>query len=436
MLWTFSIHDYNIMAFLQNRDKIAGFESCLLMNELNKTSHRVWPLYGAAFMMSITANSWWTSMPFIMRNIGGSQAHVGYAWAANMFGYLVCLLLMGIFLGSHNPKNTTRLASGIICLSTVLVGVIIYIIFKQNLKGNIALIWAIIALGTVSGGATSLYWPFLMSWVSEDLEGAALNRRLGTYNASWSGALLMGPLIGGTFVEYSNLLPAIFVSSGLVICFLFLNFSTESKFHKVLMGQEQGKNNNNQNREQILRFRWIARIGLLSAWACIGLARSQFALLFTELGNREAMFGVLITIFGICNFTSMTLAGRFAFWHFKSSLLFVSQAMLAISLVLIILGKTLPVFILLFIILGLGFGFIYSSHLYYGTCGAKKRSIQMAIHEGTISLGVVIGSGSGGLIAANFGTYQPYKFMLVLVGIGFIAQMFLLPQLKIAKRKS
>ncbi len=424
------------MATFKNLDTISAFESCLLMNDLNKTTHRVWPLYGAAFMMSITANSWWTSMPFIMRNIGGSQSHVGYAWAANMFGYLVCLLLMGIFLGSHNPRNTTRLASGIICLSTVLVGVIIYIIFNQNMKGNLALIWAVIALGAAAGGATSLYWPFLMSWVSEDLEGPALNQRLGAYNASWSGALLMGPLIGGTLVEYSNLLPAIFVSSGLIICFLFLTFSTESKFHKVLMGDEQSKNNNNQDMENILRFRWIARIGLFSAWACIGLARSQFALLFTELENTETMFGVLITIFGICNFASMTLVGRFHFWHFKFSLLFAAQAMLAVSLVLIIMGKTLSVFILLFIIMGLGFGFIYSSHLYYGTCGAKKRSVQMAIHEGTISLGVVIGSGSGGLIAANFGTYKPYWFMLALVGIGFLAQIVFLPQLKISKRKS
>ncbi|MBN2588545.1 MAG: MFS transporter [Sedimentisphaerales bacterium] len=424
------------MAFFQKHDRIAVFESCQLMNITNKSSHRVWPLYGAAFMMSITANSWWTSMPFIMRNIGGSEAHVGYAWAANMLGYLLCLLLMGFFLGSHNPKNTTRLSSGIICLSTVLVGVIIYIIFNHNLKGNLALIWSVIALGAVAGGATSLYWPFLMSWVSEDLEGAVLNRRLGMYNASWSGALLMGPLIGGSLVERSNLLPAIFVSSGLVLCFLFLTVSSESKFHKDLSGNEQGKGKNNQNIENIIRLRWIARIGLFSAWACIGLARSQFALLFTELGNTETMFGVLITIFGICNFTSMTLAGRFAFWHFKPSLLFAAQAMLAISLVLILYGTTLPVFILLFIIMGLGFGFIYSSHLYYGTCGAKKRSVQMAIHEGTISLGVVIGSGSGGYIAANFDTYQPYRFMLALVGIGFLAQIFLLPQLKIAKRKS
>ena len=376
-------------------------------------------------------------MPFIMRNIGGSDAHVGYAWAANMFGYLVCLLFTGLFCGSHNPRNTTRLSAGIIFSSIVLVGAIIYIIFNQNINGNLFLIWLIIILGAVGGGATSLYWPFLMSWVSENLEGKALNHRLGTYNSSWSGAVIIGPIIGGALVEYSNLLPPIFVSSGLIICFLFLTFSTESIFHKSVFSEEESKKANiSKSFENIKRLRWIARIGLFSAWACIGLARSQFALLFTGMDNTETMFGVLITIFAFFNFTSMTLAGRLAFWHFKPFLLLVAQAMLAISIIMIIKGSTLPVFILLFIIMGTGFGFIYSSHLFYGTCGAKRRSVQMAIHEGTISLGVVVGSGSGGYIVDNYGTYKPYWFMLALIAAGFLAQILLLPQLQITKRKS
>jgi MFS family permease len=400
----------------------------LLPLKSDGSSKRIWALYGAAFMMSITANSWWTSMPFILRNIGGSEAHVGYAWAANMLGYLACLLLMGLFLGSHNPRNTTRLASFIICLSTVLVGAIVYIIINQNMKGNLTLIWLVIALGTVAGGATSLFWPFLMSWVSEDLEGEALNRRLGKYNASWSGPIIIGPLIGGAFVQYSNLLPAIFVSTGMVICFLFLNLSAESTFHSALFEDEENKKgNNSQNKANILRLRWIARIGLFSAWACIGLARSQYALVFTEtMKHTETMFGILITIFAFFNFTALTLAGRNAFWHFKPIFLLCAQATLIMSLIMIIFGRALMIVIPAFIIMGCGFGFIYSSHLYYGTCGAKKRSVQMAIHEATISIGIIVGSGSGGYIAHNLGTYQPYWFMLTLVAIGFIVQIFLM----------
>ncbi|MBN1975090.1 MAG: MFS transporter [Sedimentisphaerales bacterium] len=401
------------------------------MNEisvkLENQSGRVWPLYGAAFMMSLSLNSWWTSMPFIMRNIGGSEAHVGYAWAANMIGYLIFLLLTGLFCGGHNPRNTTRLSSGVICISTILVGVIIYIIANQGIKGNLLLIWLVIALGAVAGGATSLYWPFLMSWVSEDLKGEVLNRRLGRYNSSWSASVIIGPLIGGVLVEQSDLLPAIFVSVALALCFLFLNFSVKSNFHKVVFEDNEKQGNNNHSKENILRFRWIARIGLFCSWTCIGLARSQYALVFTEkMEHTETLFGVLITIFAFFNFLSLTLSGRNAFWHFKSVFLLIAQATLIISLIMIILSKSLFIVFPAFVILGCGFGFMYSSHLYYGTCGAKRRSVQMAIHEATISTGIMVGSGLGGYIADNFGTYQPYWFVLALVGAGLLAEVVLI----------
>ncbi len=372
-------------------------------------------------------------MPFIIDNIGGTKAHVGYAWAANMLGYIVCLVLAGIFLGSHNPKNTTRVAAAVSFASAVGTGIIIYAIISRDMRGSLPLIWLIIALGAIAGGVTALYWPYLMSWVSEDLKGEALNRRLGNYNGSWSSSLIIGPLVGGALVEYSSGLPAIFVSASLVLCFMFLNISKDSVFHATPFAEEEEKSSssNGQNKTNIMRLRWIARIALFCSWACIAVARSQFALLFTSMGNSETMFGVLITIFGFFNFSTLTLAGRYAFWHFKPVLLLAAQATLAIALILIIFGKTLPVFILLFIIMGCGFGFAYGSHLYYGACGAKKRSVQMMIHEATISLGVMVGSAAGGYLASNFGTYQPYWFALVLVGAGFLAQVLLIPRNKV-----
>jgi predicted MFS family arabinose efflux permease len=76
--------------------------------------------------------------------------------------------------------------------------------------------------------------------------------------------------------------------------------------------------------------------------------------------------------------------------------------------------------------MGCGFGFAYSSHLYYGACGSKKRSVQMVIHETTLSFGIVVGSGAGGYFAKNLGLYWPYWFALILLACGFFAQLALL----------
>ena len=385
-------------------------------------------LYGAAFMMSIALSVWWTAMPFIVRNIGGSEGQVGYAWALNMLCYIVCLLLAGLALGQHNPRNTTRIAAAVIFTSALAMAVVVYTIFSKKLVGNQLLIWFVIAAGMVSGAAMSLFWPFLMSWVSEDLEGSALNRRLGTYNGSWSAAVIVGPLIGGFLVEANTSFPVIFAAASLVICFLFLNIAVDGSIHTSLFGDKDtcpvvGC----RNMAALMRLRWMARIAMFGSWACLGVTRSQFALLFTGMGFSETWFGVLITVFGICNFALLTAAGRCAFWHFKPALLLAGQVMLAVSLLLIIYGGSLPVFILSFVVMGGGFGFAYSSHLYYGACGTKKRSVQMVIHESTISIGVMVGSGAGGFLAENVGLYLPYWFALALVAIGLLAQLVLLP---------
>ncbi len=387
----------------------------------------VWLLYGAAFTMSIAISVWWTAMPFVVRNIGGTEGHVGYAWAANMLGYMVCLLLAGIALGQHNPRNTTRIAAGIIFASAVAMVIVVYAILTKDMVGNIALVWVIIAVGTLAGAAMSLYWPFLMSWVSEDLEGADLNRRLGAYNCTWSSAAILGPLLAGVLVKTGTPLPVIFAAVSLIFCFLFINLAADGSLHTTLFGDEANRPAaGGDDRDALMRFRWMARIALFSACVSTGVLRSQFALLFTNIGFSEVWFGILCTMFGICQFAVLTAAGKFIFWHFKSALLLGAQALLLASLLLIIYGRTLPLFSLLFIIMGCAFGFAYSSHLYYGTCGAKKRSIQMVIHEATISVGIIVGSGMGGYLAKNVGLYQPYWFSLALVAAGFLTQIILL----------
>ncbi len=397
----------------------------------------VWFLYCATFTMSITLSALWTTMPFIVRNIGGTEGHVGYAWAVNMIGYMVCLLLVGVALGRHNPKNTTRIATVIVFVTALIMSIVVYAIMSRGLTGNLVLIWTLIAAGMVAGAAMSLFWPFLMNWVSEDLEGSALNSRFGTYNCSWSGAVIIGPMVGGILVETNTLFPILFAIVGFVICFFFLSIASDGSVHTTLFGNEVRRPVAGcENRASLMRFRWMARIALFSSWACLGVTRSQFALLFTDIGFSETLFGIIVTIFGVCNFAVLMAAGKCAFWHFKPVLLLAVQVLLSVSLVLIIYGRSLPVFILSFVLMGFGFGFAYSSHLYYGACGTKKRSVQMVIHEATISVGIIVGSGAGGYFARKIGLYFPYWFVLALLAAGLFAQLILLLYHSILARRT
>ncbi len=397
-------------------------DPCFRRGSLPPRTRGVWPLYGAAFAMALGLSVLWTAIPFIVRNIGGTEEHVGYALAANMLGYLVCLLFAAAKLGHLNPLGTTRAAAGAMFLGTFVMLAVVYCAISGDQIGRPGLIWTVIAAGTVAGGAMSLFWPYLMAWVSADYEGAVLNRRLGTYNGMWSSAAILGPMIGGAIVETSTSGPVAVSVSCLAICFVLLYLAHDGSAGTAASSRSINTPQTHYDRRLLPRLKWMARISLFCCWLWFSVARTQFALRFTDMGFSETQFGVLLTTFGICNFLMLTGAGRVGFWHFKPVLLFGVQPALVVSVLLLIYGRTLWAFAPSFVILGCAFGFSFSSHMYYGACGNKKRSKQMAIHEATISIGVVVGSGSGGYLAGHYGVCQPYWFAVIILALGLTAQ--------------
>ena len=373
--------------------------------------------------MSIGLSALWTAMPFIVRNIGGTEQDVGYVWAANMLGYLLCLLFAAWMLGHLAPRRTTRAAAAVMLLAIVVMAAVVYRAVTFDQPGRDMRIWMMIGAGTLAGAAMSLFWPFLMTWVSADYEGAILNRRLGAYNGMWSSAAIVGPVMGGALVDMNTLGPIAAGITSLAICFVLLCLARDGSAGVAACAERVDGPKTCLDRAALLRFKWMARISLFCSWVCLGVSRSQFALLFTSLGFSETQFGMLVTLFGVCNFLVLTCAGRFGLWHFNALPLFGLQVILGLSLLLLIHSRTLWAFVPAFVIMGVAFGFAYSSHLYYGACGSKKRSTPMAIHEATISLGVIIGSGCGGYLSGHYGTYSPYWFAIVVLALGLLAQL-------------
>ena len=388
-----------------------------------KTPANTWPLYGAVFAMATNLSVLWTAMPFIIRNIGGTEEHVGYAWAANMLGYVLCILPAARMMGHLNARHVTRTAVSTMLLAVGIMSLAAYMAITNDHSDNTTLVWIVIAAGTLAGAAMSLFWPFMLTWVSSDYEGAILNRRLGTYNGMWSAAAIMGPLLGGALVDANTLAPIIVAIAALTACLTLLSLAHDGSIGTAASAEHTDAPKVHLDQKTLLCFKWMARIVLFSSWACLGVSRSQFPLLFTEMGFSETQFGVVITMFGICNFTVLTVAGRSNFWHFRPEMLLGAQLLLALSLLLIIFGHGLYSFVPAFIIMGCSFGFAYSSHLYYGACTSKKRSTSMATHEVTLSLGVIVGAGAGGYIARTLGPYSPYFFAIIILSLGLLAQM-------------
>lgn len=399
------------------------------MVEGSKTSvpscERAWPLYGAAFFTALSLSICWSAMPFVLSAIGGTAAHVGYAPAANSLAYLAALLVTGSLLGHLEVKRATRVSIVIALGGAMLMVVAVWVAGWHPGQDSPASIGLIIIAGAIGGAAMALYWPFLMSWVSARYEGVALNRRFGRYNGSWSGGAVVGPFIGARLVEIHILWPMVAAVACFLATFLLLGLGRDG-VRGVSAGPESLDIEVDPPQADPLLgdYRWMSRVALFCAWASYSVTRSQFALLFTErFGFSESQFGIYLTTFALCNFLALVGAGRWAFWHFKPVYLFLAQLLLLVSVLMVVYGRTLGAFYFSAVILGLAFGFAYSSHLYYGASASRKRSVRMAIHELVISLGIAIGSGTGGYLGKNVGDYAPYWFAIVLVCLGAVVQL-------------
>ncbi len=385
-------------------------------------SGRAWPLYGAAFMMAISLSMAWTAMPFVLTWMGGAERHVGYAPAVNTLAYMIALLVTGPRFGHLRVRRTTLWAATVALLATAMMSFcVLWAEFHADARG-LTWVWMLIVAGGVGGAAMAFYWPFLMSWVSADYEGVQLNRRFGRYNGAWSGGGMIGPLIGGWLFEVNALLPLLAAVVFVLLSLLLLSFGRDGATAARAGVQAGLKPGPAYDRRLLADCRWISRVALFSVCASYAILRSQFALVFRDLGYTESQFGMYLTIYALCNFAALVAAGRWALWHFKPALLLVSQAMLLVMLFLTIYGRTLSVLLVSSVLLGAAYGFAYCSHLYYGASAERQRSARMAIHETVISLGVTVGSFAGGYLAER-GLYAPYWFAVGLVALGGGAQV-------------
>ncbi|MHC4396716.1 MAG: MFS transporter [Planctomycetota bacterium] len=382
-------------------------------------------LYAGVLFQGFTWGIWLVAIPFVIKRLGGSDFDVGLCMGMGFAGYMMALaasLLGWIVLEKFKIKRVVQCGTGVITMVPILA----YLTVSAAEKGYFSdyAILILTSLATIQGLSAVMFWPRVMSWLSLGHEGRELNRRLGIFNVFWSFSGMIGPYIGGYLVEVNSTLP-------IVICILMsgASFVGVSFAGKPAKGQEPAANSddakNGDGMELLLRqrFMWMSRVGLLTSFICIGLARTPLALLFKyNLGFSESNYGTAIMIMSAAVFVVFFAAARTHKWHYLVSIFLGTQVMLLFSMLLILKGVSLWVLFSAVILVGGGQAFLYASHLYYGISGAQDRQRRTMIHEMTLCLGMVIGSLVGGYLSDNVGPYAPYWFGFCAVAGGLVVQ--------------
>ena len=385
----------------------------------------------ASFLMSVCLGIWWVALPFIIRkDLGGTDTLVGICFAMHMGFYAVGCLFAGAALHHWDTKRTA-LAGG--ALMGVLGAAMLVVVHQSGARVMAgAEAWILTGLMGGCGIVMSLFWPFVMGWISAGYEGKLLNRRLGAFNASWSSGVIVGPLVGGVLVEHSSVWPMVvplgILAASLVMLSLarsvesFQNQNEESQESPAPDGCDQDAQAVYE-KQRHRRFLWVVRVALIGSSFCHGSVRTQLGLYFKyDLGFSESMFGAVIMAMAVALCLVLMGAGRTAWWHFRGWPVVLVQVGLMLGMILIIQGQAFGTFVAGTVLLGGAGAFLYSSHLYYGVSGGVRRSRRTAMHEMILSVGFFTGSLAGGILSDHFNRVAPYWFALGVLGVSLLVQ--------------
>lgn len=349
---------------------------------------KIFLIYTAAFVMAIALNGLLLGMVFHASEVfKASPSQVGYLTSCYCFNYLMACVLARPLVARLTPLRNLLVATGSISLGMAL----------ASCAPNIAVAFAAMSL---AGIGTAFFWPPLMGWLSEGLEGKSLSRITGFYNFSWSTGTIVAPVIIGYLSAKSSRYSLIFTTVCSVMMFVFFLI-----FGRASGGDARGNASASASgggHESFLRYpSWL---GLLCAWFSVGLVGSIYPLAAEEvLKYTRPEIGNVLMFRALAVTLAMTALGMLTFWQFKAVQLLLGHLLLAISIFLLGYAQSRVTVTMLVVITGLMAGHAYTNSIFHGVAGSRDRTLRMTIHEMLLSIGQVCGSAVGGIVYQHYG---------------------------------
>jgi MFS family permease len=377
----------------------------------------------AAFFMSSCLQLINIVLPFAVKAINGSDTDVGLCFMAQMATYVVFCILAILIIDKLNPKKVLLTGAG--AQIFVALGFFATVKYGNSSAMFFSPVTRLIILMSMVGIITAFFWPMMMGWISTGHEGPELTKRLGFYNVSWGLANTSLPIVGGYLMEVKYIWPLALAAVMAVFCLISL-FPTRYLGHSHAKHQNDNNTAVKQVPPQNKSFVWITRVALFTTLICIGVFRSQLGILYKfQLGFAESAYGWSVSLMCLFNIAVFYMMGKSHYWHYKKGLYAAAQVSILGCMAMMIMCKGLQLQLLASGLAGVWYGYVYSSHQYYGVSGGTRRSGLMAIHETIIGAGFATGSLFGGILSDAFGRYSPYWFGCSVIVAGGLVQIVL-----------
>lgn len=369
-------------------------------------------IFPSAFLVALGSGLIGLGVVFYMRDIFNAPAsEIGTLFALWSLCYISgCIFIRPLF-DRVLPRYTLIIATS--CMFA----------FTLPIHFVKSTVWIYVLLACY-GFSTSLFWPPLMAWVSEKVEGVELGRAISKFNLFWSTGLIISPFLAGWLSERATELPLYSGSS----LFLLTSFMIAGAI-LVLPGMGKDKEvevsariqNGGRGKDTLVRY--PAWVGVYTTYVVFGVLLVVFPVSARDdLSMSKSIIGLVLLSRALFMTIGFVILGRTAFWHFKILPMVLGQVCLAVSLVFMVYICSPLLLGVILGVMGLMMALSYSSSLFHGVSGSTNRAKRTAIQEILISAGFISGSFVGGILYERYSMATVYWFCLSLVLVGVIIQ--------------
>jgi len=377
-------------------------------------------LLPSAFLVAVGVGTVALGMIFYVRDVfSAPPSQVGYLTALWSLAYILgCLFI-------RQPFNRV-LPRYLLIASTFLMAVFV---LASVFSRRFLMVYIFYALW---GVAMSLFWPFIMGWLSHGIEGVKLGKVLSNYNFSWSIGTIISPFLAGILSTISSSLP-LFIGSFLFFLTCVLIIGATLTLPKIRADRwiEAAKKRDLSEEDNSTALRFPSWIGLFTTYTVVGVILNIFPVYArTDIGISKSLVGLILQQRAIFATVGFIVLGRTSFWHFKPLQMIIGQILLA-TMVFLLRFYGMPVSLgLLLALIGLLMSLSYFNSLFHGVSGSVNRAGRMAIHESILSAGLIIGSSIGGILYEKYTMSIVYQFCAGLVLFGAVLQTALIFKLR------
>ena len=281
----------------------------------------------------------------------------------------------------------------------------------------------ILTLSIMNGLCTSIFWPCFLAWIADRLTKGSLVRDLGSFNRSWTSAMLIGPVFSGFMYALHPRLPFVFGAALALTVFLIVWRSLQDEKIQPKDEERSVPQEMSNVRMNLLYAAWVANF---VSFFVIANARYQFPKLARELNFSSSTIGLIIGCLGFALFSGFFILQKSDRWHSKTFYLVGSHALAVAGLLLIYVSNKPLLFGIALILVGLSASVTCYSSQFYVVQFMKKKGKGTGLHESIVGAGALSGPILGGVAAQFAGLRAPYLLCLVVLLVAVIFEIVLL----------